>query len=100
MLESVAGECRRRVEAYSAAQQAAEAASAEQRPWLRPPPFSPAEAAMLVTGLAQAQLRVGGLVEPMLRQCVPRLEAAAPGDVARIVVALGELQMEMGEQND
>lgn len=52
---------------------------------------------MLLTGLAQQQLRVGGVVEPLLRQCEHQLGEAEADDVARIIIALGELLMEIGE---
>lgn len=65
-------------------------------PPLQPPPFGPAEAAMLLTGLASKQMRVEGLVEPLLLQCEPAFGTAAANDLARICVALGNLQMEMG----
>ncbi|KAI3436523.1 hypothetical protein D9Q98_005940 [Chlorella vulgaris] len=58
------------------------------------PPFGPRQAALLLTGLAQLQLRVGGVVEPLLQQCLPALMRAPADDVARIIVALGELGME------
>ena len=61
---------------------------------LPPPPFGPQQAAMLLTGLAQLQLRVGGVVEPLLQQNQTALQQADAEDVARILVALGELQME------
>lgn len=60
-------------------------------------PFTPADVAMLLTGLALQQLRVEGVVEPLVQQCEPQLEAASAGDVTRILVALGELMMEVGE---
>ena len=52
---------------------------------------------MLLTGLAQMELRVPGLVEPLLRQCEPAMPAATANDVARILIALGELRMDIGE---
>jgi hypothetical protein len=67
-----------------------------RRAALPPPPFGPAQAALLLSGLAAQQLRVGGVVEPLLQQCRPALRQASADDVARIVIALGELQMEPG----
>lgn len=62
-----------------------------------PPLFNPKQAAMLLTGLAQLQLRVGGVVEPLLQQCQPALARQVQvNDVVGILVALGELQMEPG----
>lgn len=80
-------------------QQAEAAAGAAQqaRPPPPPRPFTISQAALLLTGLAKARMRVGGLVEPMLLQCEAEIGQAAASDVARILIALGELHMEVGE---
>ncbi|KAL4440711.1 hypothetical protein ABPG77_000420 [Micractinium sp. CCAP 211/92] len=115
---AVTDECRSRLQEYQQAERQAQAYQrAEQRardeaaglqrkrkpraksteilPRLPPPPFTPGDAAMLLTGLAQLGLRVGGVVEPLVRQCKARLETAPANDVTRILVALGDLSMEI-----
>ena len=77
------------------AERQAEAAARPSAP-LPPPPFGPAGAAMLLTGLARMELRVPGVVEPLLHQCEPAMPAATANDVARILIALGELRMDIG----
>lgn len=117
---AVTDECRSRLQEYQQAERQAQAYQrAEQRardeaaglqrkrkpraksteifPGLPPPPFTPGDAAMLLTGLAQLGLRVGGVVEPLVRQCKPRVETAPANDVTRILVALGDLSMEIRE---
>ncbi len=117
---AVTDECRSRLQEYQQAERQAQAYQrAEQRardeaaglqrkrkpraksteilPGLPPPPFTPGDAAMLLTGLAQLGLRVGGVVEPLVRQCKARLETAPANDVTRILVALGDLSMEIRE---
>lgn len=111
ILLAVTDECRSRLQEYQAAEKRARGGAAAPRrrqpragqpaagvvPALPPPPFTPADAAMLLTGLAQQRLRVGGVVEPLLQQCEAQLEAASADDVARILVALGDLLMQVGE---
>lgn len=81
-----------------AEQQQEPAGSAPQQQRPPPPrPFTISQAALLLTGLAKARMRVGGLVEPMLLQCEVEIGQAAASDVARILIALGELHMEVGE---
>ncbi|KAL4457502.1 hypothetical protein ABPG75_012367 [Micractinium tetrahymenae] len=110
---AVVDECRSRLREYQQAEQQARggvAASRKRGPWARaaadgitlalpPPPFTPTDAAMLLTGLAQQQLRVAGVVQPLLRQCEAQLDGAAANDVARILIALGDLMMEVDPES-
>lgn len=90
---------RRRRRRQQEQQQEQSAGAAPPRPPPPPRPFTISQAALLLTGLAKARLRVGGLVEPMLLQCESEIGQAAASDVARILIALGELHMEVGECN-